>query len=111
MKVKGYYVNKDDNGLVVFSIAKVTRKKKIRCGSAYLDDDDNIKRINVAYKPQKGMSVNEKIECFKKWALNNAFRMKSPEIYVKTKVFNKETRKFEKTYIPIENFTKCDFKC
>ena len=37
--------------------------------------------------------------------------MKSPEIYVKTKVFNKETRKFEKTYIPIENFIKCDFKC
>ena len=49
MKVKGYYVNEDDNGLVVFSIAKVTRKKKIRWGSAYLDADDNIKRINVVY--------------------------------------------------------------
>ena len=111
MKVKGYYVSEEENGLVVFSIAKVTRKKKIRCGSAYLDADDNIKRINVAYQPQKGISVNEKIECFKKWVLDNAFRMKSPEIYVKTKVFNKETRKFEKTYIPIENFIKCDFKC
>ena len=111
MKVKGYYVNEDDNGLVVFSIVKVAGKKKIRCGSAYLDDDDNIKHINVVYQPQKGMSVNEKIECFKKLALNNAFRMKSPEIYVKTKVFNKETRKFEKTYIPIDDFIKCDFKC
>ena len=66
MKVKGYYVNEDDNGLVVFSIVKVAGKKKIRCGSAYLDDDDNIKHINVVYQPQKGMSVNEKIECFKK---------------------------------------------
>ena len=111
MKVKGYCVNEDNNGLIVFSIVKVTRNKKIKCGTAYVDDGDNIKRINVGYKPQKGMSVNEKLECFKKWALDNAFSVKSPEIYVKTEVLNKETMKREKTYIPIENFTKCDFKC
>ena len=111
MKVKGYYINENDNGSLVFSIVKIIGKKRIACGTAYVDGDDNVKRINVIYKPQKGMSVNERIECFKKWALDNVLSMESTEIYVKSIVLNRETKRRETKYIPIGNFTKSDFKC
>ena len=111
MKVKGYYVSENDNGLIVFSIVKLIGKNKISCGTAYVDGDDNIKRINVIYKPQSGMSINEKLDCFKKWVLDNTLSMESPEIYVKSAVLNRETKRRETHYIPIENFEKSDFKC
>ena len=111
MKIKCYYINENDNGSIVFSIVKIIGKKRIACGTAYVDGDDNVKRINVIYKPQKGMSVNERIECFKKWALDNVLSMESTEIYVKSIVLNRETKRRETKYIPIGNFTKSDFKC
>lgn len=111
MKVNGYYVNENDTGLIVFSIVKIIGKKRIACGTAYVDGDDNVERINVIYKPQKGMSVNERIECFKKWALDNVLSMESTEIYVKSIVLNRETKRRQTKYIPIGNFTKSDFKC
>ena len=111
MKIKGYYINENDNGSLVFSIVKIIGKKRIACGTAYVDGDDNVKRINVIYKPQKGMSVNERIECFKKWALDNVLSMESTEIYVKSIVLNRDSKRRETQYIPIENFTKSDFKC
>ena len=111
MKIKGYYTNENDNGSLVFSIVKIIGKKRIACGTAYVDGDDNVERINVIYKPQNGMSVNERIECFKKWALDNVLSMESTEIYVKSIVLNRETKRRETKYIPIGNFTKSDFKC
>ena len=109
MKIKGYYIN--ETGLILFSVVNIIGKKRIACGTDYVDGDDNIKRINAIYKPQKGMSVNERIECFKKWSLDNVLSMESTEIYVKSNVFNKENKRHETQYIPIENFTKSDFKC
>ena len=77
MKIKGYDINENDTGLILFSVVNIICKKRIACGTAYVDGDDNIKRINVIYKPQKGMSVNERIECFKKWSLDNVLSMES----------------------------------
>ena len=111
MRNKGYFIREDENGLIIFFVVSIRKRKKIHCGTAYVDADDNIKHINVSYKPKKGMSVNEKLECFKEWAIDNTLKMESPEIHIKIEVLNKNNMRYEKKYIPIDSFSQCDFKC